>query len=34
LSFRGAAEGREPGIHKHKPGVWIPGPLASLASPE
>ena len=33
LSFRGAAIGREPGIHNpQRCGVWIPGPLASLAS--
>jgi hypothetical protein len=31
-SFRGAAisafarHGGEPGIHKHMPGLWIPGP--------
>src|SRR6202022_1298406 len=24
-SFRGAGEGREPGIHNHDRGVWIPG---------
>ncbi len=26
LSFRGAGEAREPGIHNPGCGVWIPGP--------
>ena len=33
LSFRGASEASEPGIHNHRPGLWIPGP-ALRAVPE
>jgi hypothetical protein len=34
LSFRGASEASEPGIHNHQRcGVWIPG-LALRAVPE
>jgi len=31
VSFRGPSEAREPGIHNHSPGLWIPGSRPSAA---
>ena len=31
LSFRGASAASEPGIHNHRPGVWIPGSRPAAA---
>jgi hypothetical protein len=34
LSFRGAGEAREPGIHIHRQWLWIPALAAIAARPE